>query len=78
MAVELSVLQERLTDKAGNVAVVLDCCHAAHMVRDADLDLRVKALSREVSYEAVETISRDCNSAPICRCTAGPAPPCAS
>ncbi|WBB80607.1 caspase family protein [Micromonospora sp. WMMD882] len=43
-AVELSVLQARLTRVTRNVTVALDCCHAAHMSRDPDL--RVKALFR--------------------------------
>jgi hypothetical protein len=54
-AVELSVMLARLTKVAPNTTVVLDCCHAAHMSRQADL--RVKALLREhrqVTYESVE------------------------
>ncbi|MCU7728866.1 caspase family protein [Actinoplanes sp. KI2] len=56
--VELSVLLARLTDKARNVTVVLDCCHAAHMSRDAGL--RIKTLLRTApepwhpTYEAVQ------------------------
>ncbi|UWZ37090.1 caspase family protein [Dactylosporangium roseum] len=41
-AVELSMLLGRLTEKTHNVAVMLDCCHSAHMSRDPDH--RVKAL----------------------------------
>ncbi|MFY1634757.1 caspase family protein [Solwaraspora sp. WMMB335] len=53
-AVELSVLQARLTQVTQNVVVVLDCCHSAHMSRD-DPDLRVKALPRPAlgAYEQV-------------------------
>lgn len=52
-AVELSVLQARLTQVTQNVVVVLDCCHAAHMSRDGDI--RVKALSRpaHLTYDAI-------------------------
>jgi hypothetical protein len=40
-AIELSVWVARLTERTHNVTVIMDCCHAARMVRD--LDLRVKA-----------------------------------
>lgn len=54
--VELSVLLARLSDIALNTTVVLDCCHAAHMSRQADL--RIKSLLRSVrwlpTYETVE------------------------
>jgi hypothetical protein len=53
--VELSVLLARLTRVAPNTTVVLDCCHAAHMSRQAD-DLVVKSLLRNhpaVTYESV-------------------------
>jgi Caspase domain len=33
-ALELSILQHRLTAKSKNVTVILDCCHAAQMSRD--------------------------------------------
>src|SRR6266571_795022 len=42
-AIELSVLLSQLTDRTHNVAVLLDCCHAAHMSRDRRL--RVRALA---------------------------------
>jgi hypothetical protein len=53
--VELSVLLARLTKVAPNTTVVLDCCHAAHMSRQAD-DLIVKSLLRDhpaVTYGSV-------------------------
>jgi hypothetical protein len=56
--VELSVLLAKLTAVTPNATVVLDCCHAAHMSRDAAL--RVKSLLREsaahphLTYETVE------------------------
>jgi hypothetical protein len=56
--VELSVLLGRLTDRTRNVTVVLDCCHAAHMSRDAGL--RIKTLLRPApqhwrpTYETVQ------------------------
>ncbi|MEU4242443.1 caspase family protein [Actinoplanes sp. NPDC026619] len=46
-ALELSVLQNRLTAVTRNVTVILDCCHAARMSRDPDLV--PKALQR-VAY----------------------------
>ncbi|MET7423461.1 caspase family protein [Dactylosporangium sp. NPDC005555] len=39
---ELSARLDLLTDRTGNAAVMLDCCHSGHMSRDPDL--RVKAL----------------------------------
>ncbi|WP_117212328.1 caspase family protein [Allorhizocola rhizosphaerae] len=53
MAMELSELQASLTDRTKNVTVVLDCCHAAHMSREDELQPRVKALPRAVSYDIV-------------------------
>lgn len=47
-SVELSALLVRLTERTRNVTVVLDCCHAAHMSRDADRI--VKALPVPASY----------------------------
>ena len=41
---ELAILLSRLTGKCDNVTVLLDCCHAAQMVRSARG--RVKALSK--------------------------------
>jgi hypothetical protein len=41
-AIELSVRLARLTNVSRNVSVILDCCHAAHMVRNDGL--RVRAL----------------------------------
>lgn len=32
---ELSLLQERLTERTANVTVILDCCHSSQMSRDA-------------------------------------------
>ncbi|MGX7826037.1 caspase family protein [Actinokineospora sp. 24-640] len=48
---ELSLLLQRLTERTGNVAVVLDCCHAAHMSRDPDR--AVRSLPRKVSVDIV-------------------------
>lgn len=45
-SIELSWLVKRLTERAPNVVVALDCCHAAHMSRDGDLVPR--ALPRPV------------------------------
>jgi hypothetical protein len=56
--VELSVLLGRLTERTRNVTVVLDCCHAAHLSRDAGL--RLKTLLRPApdhwrpTYQAVQ------------------------
>lgn len=47
---ELSGLQLQLTDKTRNVAVILDCCHAARMSRNvqrAPTRYRVRALGRD-------------------------------
>ncbi len=46
--IELSALLARLTERTRNVTVVLDCCHAAHMSREAGRT--VKALSVPASY----------------------------
>src|SRR5262245_16575001 len=35
VSLELSAMLKRLTDKTRNVTVVLDCCHSAHMTREA-------------------------------------------
>jgi hypothetical protein len=64
--VELSVLLARLTDKARNVTVVLDCCHAAHMSRDGDL--RIKTLLRTAPEPWLPT--HDAVRAPLARLAA--------
>ncbi|GAB3430904.1 caspase family protein [Actinophytocola sediminis] len=51
MAVELSVLLARLTEKTTNVTVTLDCCHSAHLSRDQDLIVR--AITRPVSHHVI-------------------------
>jgi hypothetical protein len=48
---ELSALLARLTELTANATVILDCCHAARMSRDASL--RVRSLPELASYEAV-------------------------
>ncbi|GIF73001.1 caspase family protein [Asanoa siamensis] len=56
--VELSVLQSRLTERATNVTVLIDCCHAAHMSRYAGLRVRTPvrpdAGSWLPTYESVQ------------------------
>src|SRR5690606_2717594 len=51
-ATELSVWVARLTEQTKNVTVILDCCHAARMVRD--LDLKVKAWPRPTYLDVAE------------------------
>jgi hypothetical protein len=51
-AIELSVLQARLTRRTRNVTVILDCCHAAHMSRRPDL--RVRALYHPTYLDVAE------------------------
>jgi hypothetical protein len=53
MSVELSILLARLTERTTNVTVALDCCHAAHMCRQDDRQLVVKAQPRPVSYDVL-------------------------
>lgn len=53
MSIELSVLLARLTERTRNVTVALDCCHAAHMCRDDERHLVVKAQPRPVSYDVL-------------------------
>jgi Caspase domain len=53
-AIELSVLQSRLTERTRNVTVILDCCHSAHMSRRHDL--RVKALAHPTYLDVAEHI----------------------
>jgi len=54
--VELSVLLARLTSVAPNTTVIIDCCHAGHLVRRPDL--QQKSLSRPAhwlpSYDTVQ------------------------
>jgi len=52
-SVELSVLLARLTAKTDNVTVVLDCCHAAHMSRDDEHGLRLKAVQKRTDYQVL-------------------------
>ncbi|HYS34058.1 MAG TPA: hypothetical protein VEO01_00275, partial [Pseudonocardiaceae bacterium] len=51
-AIELSVLQARLTRRTRNVTVILDCCHAAHQSRRHDL--RVRALYHPTYLDVAE------------------------
>ena len=39
-SVELSILQVRLTERTPNVTVILDCCHAGSMSRDARMHVK--------------------------------------
>jgi Caspase domain len=39
-SVELSIMQARLTERTPNVTVILDCCHAGFMSRDARMHVR--------------------------------------
>jgi hypothetical protein len=52
-SIELSVLLARLTARTDNATVVLDCCHAAHMSRDADHGVRVRALPKRTPYQGL-------------------------
>jgi hypothetical protein len=42
-SVELSVLFARLADRTRNVTVALDCCHSAHMARDDERHMVLRA-----------------------------------
>jgi hypothetical protein len=52
-SIELSVLLARLTARTDNATVVLDCCHAAHMSRDEEHGVRVKALTKRTPYQGL-------------------------
>lgn len=51
-AIEMSVLQARLTEVTRNVVVALDCCHAAHMSRDPDLRVKARYRTETTGYAA--------------------------
>jgi hypothetical protein len=53
-SIELSSLVKRLTTRTRNVVIAFDCCHAAHMSRDADLLAR--ALPRPDFLPSGETL----------------------
>lgn len=51
-SIELSVWVARLTERTRNVTIIMDCCHAARMVRDSDL--KAKALPRPTYLDVAE------------------------